>query len=135
MYFPVYTYYLTFPVHVAPLPMIVSSSSQQGSNSFFTVTLLLPSTLISYSPSELIIISTLTPNDTAPITDDYPLSSTQYSVTVSALRVGVAYSYHIRIVLRGNNSVNVFIPFQGSFTLSKSFALCKVSITCIYLSI
>ncbi len=101
--------------------MIVSSSGQQESNTSYTytVTLTLPTTLSSYSPSELIIISTLTPNDTRPITDDYPPSPTQYSVTFRALRVGVAYSYHIRIVLRGNNSVDVFIPFQGSFILSK----------------
>ena len=98
--------------------MIRSSVGGQTSTPGYTVTLTLPITLSSYSPSELIIISTLTPNDTTPITDNYPLSSTYYSVTFPTLRVGVAYSYYIKIVLRGNNSVDVFIPFQGSFTLS-----------------
>ncbi len=96
--------------------MILNSAGEQTSTPGYTVSLSLPA--LSYSPSELLIISTLTPNDTAPITNNYPLSS-QYSVSFPALRVGVAYSYYIRIVLQGNNSIDVFIPFQGSFTLSK----------------
>ncbi len=120
-------------LHVALPPMILNSAVQQTSTPGFTVTLSLP-TALSYSPSELVIISTLTPNDTAPITDDYP-SSSQYSVSFPSLRVGVAYSYYIRIVLRGNSSIDVFIPFQGSFTLSKHNIVLLVSKCFVLISI
>ncbi len=97
------------------VPLIVISSAGQ-TTSAYTITLKLPE--ISYSRSELIIISTLTPTDSAPITDDYPLSS-QYSVTFNGLSVGVVYSYSIRIVLRTNTSIDVSIPVTGSFTICK----------------
>ena len=97
--------------------MIISSAGQQMSAPAYTVTLTLPE--ISYPRSELIIISTLTPADSAPITDDYPLSS-QYFVTFHGLNAGVEYSYVIRIVLQRSNSINVSIPLTGSFTISKN---------------
>ena len=99
---------------VAPPVTIVSSTGQP--TSAYTITLTLPE--INYPHSELIIVSTLTPTDSAPITDDYPLSS-QYSVTFNGLSVGVVYSYSIRIVLRRNTSIDVSIPLTGSFQLSK----------------
>ncbi len=93
---------------------IVGSAGQQ--TSAFILTLTLPR--ISYSQSELFIVSTLTPADSAPIVNDFPLSS-QYSVIFSGLSAGVEYSYSIRIVLRTNTSVDVSIPLMGSFTLCK----------------
>ncbi len=99
-----------------PPVMIISSDGQQTSAPVYTVTLSLPD--ISFPRSKLIIISTLIPADSVPITDDYPLSS-QYSVTFNELIAGAEYSYSIRIVLRTNTSVDVSIPVTGSFTLSK----------------
>ncbi len=96
-------------------PVTIVSSTEQPTSAY-TITLTLPE--INYPHSELIIMSTLTPTDSAPITDDYPLSS-QYSITFNGLSVGVVYSYSIRIVLRRNTSIDVSIPLTGSFQLSK----------------
>lgn len=100
--------------YIVPPATIVNSVGQQTS----AYTLILTFPLISYSQTELLIISTLTPADSAPIINDYPLSS-QYSVTFNGLRTGVEYTYSVRIVLRSNTSVDVYIPLMRSFTLCK----------------
>ncbi len=119
----IYNYHFNTYSYFSPVPsvMIISSAGQQTSSPVYTVTLTLP--VISYPRSELILISTLTPADAAPITDDYPLSS-QYFVTFHGINAGVEYSYVIRIVLRRSNSINVSIPLTGSFTISKTELLC-----------
>ncbi len=105
---------MIFSLLVAPPVTIVSSTGQP--TSAYTITLTPPE--INYPHSELIIISTLTPTDSVPIIDDFPLSL-QYSVSFNGLSAGVEYSYSIRIVLRTNTSVDVSIPLMGSFILSK----------------
>ncbi|XP_064394063.1 uncharacterized protein LOC135341428 isoform X2 [Halichondria panicea] len=115
----VFTMHSTHFFSPVPSVMIISSAGQQTSSPAYTVTLTLP--VISYPRSELIIISTLTLADAAPITDDYPLSS-QYFVTFHGINAGVEYSYVIRIVLRRRNSINVSIPLTGSFTIMTSFS-------------
>ncbi|XP_064393477.1 uncharacterized protein LOC135340957 isoform X2 [Halichondria panicea] len=108
----------SFTIVVLFPPVTIASSTGQPTSAY-TITLTLPE--INYPHSELIIISTLTPTDSVPITDDFPFSS-QYSVTFNRLSDGVVYSYSIRVVLRTNTSLDVSIPVTGSFTLMTSFS-------------
>ena len=74
--------------------MIISSAGQTTSAytitlklpETYTITLKLPDHEISFLHSRLVIISTLTPADSIPITDEYPLSS--HSVTFIGLSTG-----------------------------------------------
>ena len=48
------------------------------------------------------LISTVSPEDTAPVTDNFPFSY-QYTLTFTDLNPGVDYNYTVEIVRRNNN--------------------------------
>ena len=74
---------------------------------------------VPYLPEELVVISSLIPNDVEPIISRFTESSSQHVVTYCNLFPGVEYSYTIRMDLQSNTSVDVADPVTGSFTLSK----------------
>ena len=97
--------------------LATSAISSVGQQVCYQVTFPLPE--VPYLPEELVIISSLTPNDVEPMISKFTESSSQHTTTYCNLSPGVEYSYTIRIVLQSNNSVDVADPVTGSFTLSK----------------
>ena len=95
----------------------ISSIGQQVSVPCYQVTFPLPE--VSYLPEELVIISSLIPNDIEPMINNFTDSSSQHTTTYCNLSPGVEYSYTIRIVLQSNTSVDIADPVTGSFTLSE----------------
>lgn len=67
-----------------------------------------------FVPSNLSIISTVTPNDTAEVRADFPFSY-RYTVTFTDLNPGVDYNYTVRIVTRDVMTDEV-ANFTGSFS-------------------
>ena len=97
-----------------PVTTAISSVGQQVC---YQVTFPLPK--VPHLPEELVIISSLTPEDVEPMISKFTESSLQHTTAYCNLSPGVEYSYTIRIVLHSNTSVDVADPVTGSFTLSK----------------
>ena len=97
--------------------LATSAISSVGQQVCYQVTFPLPD--VPYLPEELVIISSLTPNDVEPTISKFTQSPLQHTATYCDLSPGVEYSYTIRIVLQSNTSVDVADPVTGFFTLSK----------------
>ena len=98
----------------------VSSTGQQVFVPCYLVTFQLPE--VPYLPKELAIISSLTPNDAAPIIISN--ISSQHTVRFCDLSTGVEYSYTIRIALRSDTNIGVVDSLMGTFTISKCMGVC-----------
>ncbi len=82
----------------------------------YTFRLSLPFT--GYPPSDLLIVSTLSPPHSDPITLPFPSNANQITVTFTELTAGVFYTYTIRVILASNQSNDVFFPVTGEFILA-----------------
>ncbi|XP_064393448.1 uncharacterized protein LOC135340944 isoform X1 [Halichondria panicea] len=84
---------------------ITSQNVGTVSGTNFTVTLNLPIT--EYRLDQLLVITSLTPNDTAPVVANFS-ASYEYTVMFSGLMPGTSYTYTVRIVRRNDmTEVNV----------------------------
>ncbi|XP_064402742.1 uncharacterized protein LOC135348446 isoform X2 [Halichondria panicea] len=86
------------------------------SDTNYTVRLSLPFT--GYPPSDLLIVSTLSPPHSDPITLLFPYTTNQITVTFTDITAGVFYTYTIRVVLASNQSNDVVFPVTGNFILA-----------------
>ena len=84
------------------------------SDTSFTATMNLP--LTEYRPDQLQIITSLSPNDTAPVVADFP-ANYQYTVMFSGLMPGTSYIYTVRVVRR-NDMTDVVEPFVADFLIA-----------------
>ncbi len=96
------------------------------SDTSYTVRLSLPFT--GYPPSDLLIVSTLSPPHSDPITLPFPSTTNQVTVTFTELTAGVDYTYTTRVVLASNQSNDVASPVTGEFNLIGMFNLLKNSV-------
>ena len=91
--------------HAVPGQNITSQNVGTVSGTNFTVTLNLPIT--EYRLDQLLVITSLTPNDTAPVVANFS-ASYEYTVMFSGLMPGTSYTYTVRIVRRNDmTEVNV----------------------------
>ncbi len=88
------------------------------SDTSYTVRLSLPFT--GYPPSDLLIVSTLSPPHSDPITLPFPSNANQITVTFTELTAEVVYTYTIRVVLASNQSNDVASPVTREFSLTTS---------------
>ena len=86
------------------------------SDTNYTVRLSLPFT--GYPSSDLLVVSTLSPPHSDPITLPFPSTTNQVTVTFTELTVGVVYTYTTRVVLASNQSNDVVFPVTREFTLA-----------------
>ncbi len=84
------------------------------SGTSFTAIMNLP--LTEYLPDQLVIIVSLTPNDTAPVVADFP-ANYQYTVMFSGLTAGTSYTYTVRVVCH-SDMTDVVDAFVGYFTIA-----------------
>ena len=71
-----------------------------------------------YPPSDLLIVSTLSPPHLDPITLPFPSTTNQVTVTFTELTAEVVYTYTIRVVLASNQSNDVASPVTIEFRLT-----------------
>ena len=83
----------------------------------YLVTFPLPE--VTHLPEELVIISSLAPNDVTPMISNITETSSQHTLRFCDLSTGVEYSYTIRIALRSDTNIDVVDPLTGTFTISK----------------
>ena len=105
-------YWLTVLYHLVPAT-IITVQEETPSDTSYRVRLSLPFT--GYPPSDLLIVSTLSPPHSDPIT--LPTTN-QVTVTFTELTAGVDYTYTIRVVLASNQSNDVVSPVTGEFSLT-----------------
>ncbi len=86
------------------------------SDTNYTVLLSLPFT--GYPPSDLLIVSTISPPHSDPKTLPFPSTTNQITLTFTDLTPGVLYNYTIRVVLASDQSNNVASPITGKFSLA-----------------
>ncbi len=86
------------------------------SDTSYTIRLSLPFT--GYPPSDLLIVSTLSPPHSDPITLPFPSTTKQVMMTFTELTAGVLYTYNTRVVLASNQSNDVVSPVTGEFSLT-----------------
>ena len=98
--------------------IIVQEITQSDTN--YTICLSLPFT--GYPPSDLLIVSTLSPPHFDPITLN------QITVTFTDLTAGILYNYTIRIVLASDQSNDILPTATGIFSL----ALLEGIYSCMY---
>ncbi len=72
--------------------------------------------LTEYQPDQLLVTTSLTPNDTAPVVADFP-ASYQYTVMFSGLMPGTSYTYTVRVVRR-NDMTDVVDAFVTDFLIA-----------------
>ena len=82
------------------------------SDTAYTVTLDFPLTI--FVPDDLIVISTISPEDNPQVRADFP-SSYQYTLTFTDLNPGVDYSYTVQVVLQ-NNKTAIVTSASGTFS-------------------
>ena len=85
------------------------------SDTNYTVRLSLPFT--GYPSSDLLVVSTLSPPHSDPITLPFPSTTNQVMVTFTELTAGVVYTYTTRVVLASNQSNDVVSPVTGEFII------------------
>ena len=85
------------------------------SDTSYTVRLSLPFT--GYPPSDLLIVSTISPPHLDPIILPFPSTTNQITVTFTELTAGVLYTYTTRVVLASNQSNDVVSPVTGEFII------------------
>ena len=102
--------YLSVPATMITVQEITPSDTN------YTVRLSLPFT--GYPPSDLLIVSTLSPPHSDPITLLFPYTTNQITVTFTDITAGVFYTYTIRVVLASNQSNDVVFPVTGNFILA-----------------
>ncbi|XP_064404265.1 uncharacterized protein LOC135349646 [Halichondria panicea] len=95
---------------------MITVQEVRPSGSSYMVRLSLPFT--GYPPSDLLIVSTLSPPDSGPITLPFPYTTNQITVTFIDITAGVFYTYTIRIILASNQSNDVVFPVTGNFILA-----------------
>ncbi len=105
--------------HAVPGQKINAQNGEMLSDTKLTIPVNLPIT--EYRPDQLLVIVSLSPNDTAPVVVDFP-ASYQYTVMFS-LMAGTSYNYTVRVVRRSDMTTDVVEPFEGSFTI---VVLCKL---------
>ncbi len=86
------------------------------SDTNYTVRLSLP--LTGYPPSDLLIVSTLSPPHSDPIILPFPSTTNRVTVTFTELTVGVLYTYTIRVVLASNQLNDLVSPVTREFRLA-----------------
>ncbi len=102
------------------VPSLEISNVTQGETTVtsHSVTVTLPLTM--YPPGELLIISTVSPPDSAPIMANFTGPSIKYTVTFENLKPSTDYIFSIKITLRTDNAMNVAAPVTGAFTTMSS---------------
>ncbi len=95
---------------------MITVQEVRPSGSSYTIRLSLPFT--GYPPTDLLIISTLSPPHSDPIILPFPYTTNQITVTFTDLTAGVFYTYTIRVVLASNQSNDVVFPVTGDFILA-----------------
>ncbi len=97
---------------------IITIQEETPSDTSYRVRLSLPFT--GYPPSDLLIVSTLSPPHSDPINlpFEFPSITNQVTVTFTELTAGVDYTYTIRVVLASNQSNDVVSPVTGEFSLT-----------------
>ena len=80
-----------------------------------SITVTLPLTV--YPSGELLIVSTVSPPDSALIMNNFTGPSIKYTVAFNNLKPATEYIFSIRIVLRTDNTMNVVAPVTGVFTM------------------
>ncbi|XP_064399878.1 uncharacterized protein LOC135346234 isoform X2 [Halichondria panicea] len=95
---------------------VISAQEVTPSETNYTLCLSLPFT--GYPPSDLLIVSILSPPHSDTITLPFPSTTNQIMVTFTDLTAGVLYTYTIRIVLTSDQSNDVVPPFTGEFSLT-----------------
>ena len=86
------------------------------SDTNYTIRLSLPFT--GYAPSDLLIVSTLSPPHSGPIILPFPSTTNQVTVIFTELTAGVLYTYTTRVVLASNRSNDVVSPATREFRLT-----------------
>ncbi|XP_064403230.1 uncharacterized protein LOC135348785 isoform X3 [Halichondria panicea] len=86
------------------------------SDTSYTVRLSLPFT--GYPPSDLLIVSTLSPPYSGPIILPFPSTTNQITVTFTNITAGLLYTYTTRVVLASNQSNDVVSPLTREFNLT-----------------
>ncbi len=109
------THILTCCVSI-PVPdqNIASQNGRIVSDTSFTATMNLP--LTEYQPDQLLVIVSISPNDTAPVVADFP-ASYQYTVMFSGLMTGTSYVYTVWVVCR-SDMTDVVEPFVEDFIIA-----------------
>ncbi len=104
----------TLPPHAVPGQNTTSQNGGIVSDTSFTAITNLP--LTEYRPGQLQIITSLSPNDTAPVVANFP-ASYQYTVMFSGLMPGTSYTYTVRVV-RLSDMTDVVEPFVADFLIA-----------------
>ena len=73
--------------------------------------------LTEYRPDQLLVIVSLTPNDTAPVVANFS-ASYQYTVMISGLMPGTSYTYTVQVVRRNDITTDVVDAFVADFLIA-----------------